>query len=29
VLAALTGKSMAVFGKQKVPRPRVAAHSGV
>jgi hypothetical protein len=26
VLAALTGKSMAVFGKQKAPRVRVAAH---
>ncbi|WP_213736529.1 TetR/AcrR family transcriptional regulator [Bradyrhizobium sp. dw_411] len=29
VLAALTGKSMAVFGKQKAPKLRVAAHSGV
>ncbi len=29
VLAALTGKSMAVFGKQKAPKLRIAAHSGV
>ena len=28
VLAALTGKSSAAFGRQKAPRVRVAAHSG-